>query len=62
MRGFRDAPQDIDLIVVGRARGERWSADILSSMDMQVHGCGRRLMLEFFPRMDVVEGRPQESP
>lgn len=55
--GFCDAPQDVDLVIIGRAGSECGPVHIQRSVQMQVYGCGRRLVFEIFSQVDVVEGR-----
>ena len=61
VRGRRDAPQDIDFIVIGRTRTDEGTVSCQRLVHMQMHRRGRRLVFELF-RVNVVKRRLQESP
>jgi hypothetical protein len=61
VRGRRDAPRDVDFIVIGRMRTHRRAVSRQRLVHMHVHGRRRCLVFEFF-RVNMVERRLQESP
>jgi hypothetical protein len=61
-RRSRGAPQDIDFIVIRRMRSDERTVPCKCLVCMQMHGRGRRLVFELFPRVNVVKRRLQEPP
>jgi hypothetical protein len=61
VRRRRDAPQDVDFIVIGGTRTDERTVPCERLAHMQMHRRGRRLVFELF-RVNVVKRRLQESP
>lgn len=57
VRGPRGIPQDIDFVVIRRMRSDERTVSCKRLMHMQMHRSGCRLVLQFFPRVDVVKRR-----
>jgi hypothetical protein len=61
MRGHGGAPQNVNFIVVGRARTDEWSGPLQRFVHVHVQGSLGRLVFKFF-RVNMVERRLQGSP
>lgn len=59
-RGGRDAPKDIDFIVVVRSRSDAGPTFRECSVHVEVHRCCCRWMFKFF-RVNVIKRRLHES-
>jgi hypothetical protein len=57
VRNCCGAPQNIDFIVIRRMRSDERTIPCNGLVAMQVHGRGCRLVLEFFPSVNVVKRR-----
>jgi hypothetical protein len=55
-------PQDIDFVVIRGVRSNERTVSCKHLVHMQMRRCGGRLVLELFPRVNVVKRRLQESP